>query len=121
MSGGGSLTDNSSDSYVAWGTISGVSATEGPVEFPLPPGYSSVTDLQVHVTTAPGGGAQWTLTVDKNGTATALTCTIAGAAQNCSDPSVVAVSAGDLIDLDVTPTGSPAVPTNISWSAKLLP
>jgi hypothetical protein len=74
----------------------------------------------VFVTTAPGTGASWTLTVDKNGTATPLSCAIAGVATTCNDSSVPAVVAGDKIDLDVTPFGSPAL-TNITWSAKLLP
>ncbi|MDX6481331.1 MAG: hypothetical protein QOG85_1841 [Gaiellaceae bacterium] len=118
VSGGGALSDNAHDSYVAWGT-SLVSANEGRVEIPLP-GVFSVTDLQVRITTAPGGGSSWTLTVDKDGSATALTCSINGAATTCSDASLFAVAVGDLIDLHVTPIGSPRI-ARISWSAKLVP
>ena len=120
VSGGGALTDNANDSYVAWG-VALVSATELPVAIPLPPGYSTITDLQVHLTTAPGSGASWTLTVDKNGSATALSCSIVGAATACSDSSLVAVANGGTIDLDVTPFSSPARSRFIAWSATLLP
>ena len=117
--GGGALTDNSSDSYIAVGSLT-VSATEREVEFFLPPGYSAITNLQAYITTAPGGGASWTLTVSKNGSGTALECSISGAAHSCRDSSIVAVVSGDKIDLDVTPFRSPALAT-ITWSASLLP
>jgi hypothetical protein len=115
--GGGALTDNTNPSYVGSATVSG---TESTVQIPLPPGYSTITDLQVFVATAPGTGTSWTITVDKNGSASALSCSVAGTGQTCSDSSLVAVTAGDLIDLKVTPFTSPAL-TTITWTAKLLP
>lgn len=119
LSGGGTLTDNRDDSYVAWGSFL-ISGRESTVWIPLPSGFSAITDLQAVVTTAPGNGASWTLTVDKNGSATALSCSIGGAATTCNDGSIVAVTRGDLIDLRVTPFGTPAL-ADIHWSAKLTP
>jgi hypothetical protein len=96
-----------------------ISGTESTVEIPFPHS-GTVSNLQVYITTAPGGGGSWTLTVDKNGTATALQCSISGAGTTCSDSSLVTIVAGDKIDLDVTPFGSPAL-TTISWSATVTP
>ena len=118
LSGGGTLADNTNDSYVAWGSFA-VSSTESTVAIPVPFG-GTLTDLHVSVATAPGTGASWTLTVDKNESATALTCSIAGVATSCSDMSLVAVAVADKIDLAVTPFGTPALATVI-WSATIRP
>jgi hypothetical protein len=119
ITGGGLLTDNSNDSFTAY-NMSLISGTESAVETPLANVGSTLTDLHVRVSTAPGGTASWTLTIDKNGNATALSCTITGAATTCNDSSLVPVSPGDTITLKVTPFGSPAL-TNLIWSAKITP
>jgi hypothetical protein len=118
LPGIGALTDNTNDSYVAWG-VSLVSGTESTVKIP-PLFGGTLSDLRVELTTAPGTGASWTLTVDKNGSATALSCTIPVAATTCGDASLVTVVAGDTLDLDVTPFGAPAL-TAIKWSATITP
>jgi hypothetical protein len=116
--GGGAVTDNINDSYVAYGSFS-ISGTESNVSIPFPTA-GTVSNLQVYVTTAPGIGTSWTLTVNKNGSATALTCSIAGVATSCTDASLVTIVAGDKLDLDVTPFSSPAL-TTITWSASVTP
>ena len=112
------MTDNINDSYVAYGSFS-ISGTESTVQVAFP-FAGTVSNLQVFVATAPGGVASWTLTVDKNGSPTALTCNIVGAATSCTDSSLVTIVAGDKLDLDVTPFGSPAL-TTITWSASITP
>ena len=107
LSGGGPLTDNVNDSYIAYGSFL-VSGTESNVEIPMPVG-GTLSHLKVLVTTAPGTGAGWTLTVDKNESATALTCSVTGAATSCNDASLVAVVGGDQLDLGVTPFGTPEI------------
>ena len=116
--GGGTLTDNVNDSYVAWGQFS-VSGKEWKVAIPVPVG-GTFSDLQVFVSTAPGTGASWTLTVDKNRSVTVLTCSVAGAARSCNDSSLVPVVPGDQIDLGVTPFGTPEL-AEITWSARITP
>ncbi len=118
VAGIGTLTDNTSDSYVAYGTAF-VAGTERVVEIPVPVG-GTLSNLHVFVTTAPGTGASWTATLNKNGSSTLLSCSIAGAATSCSDASLVPVAEADRIDLDVTPFGTPALAT-IKWSATLSP
>jgi hypothetical protein len=114
------LTDDTNDSFLPWG-MNGVSPTESAVEVPIANVGTTITDLHVRLTTAPGTGASWTLTIDKNGTATALFCTISGVATTCNDSSLVAVSPGDTITLKATPFTTPATPTTLSWSAKITP
>jgi hypothetical protein len=117
--GNGVIATNASDSYVAYGENL-ISGTEGDVQMPFPVG-GTMHGLHVYLTTAPGVGASWTLTVDVNGTPSALTCIISGAVQtSCTDSSNVVISAGDLIDLDVTPTGSPAL-ARLGWAATVTP
>jgi hypothetical protein len=118
LSGGGTLTTNANDAFIAYGSFQ-ISGTESTVQVPLP-FTGTVTKLRVFVTTAPGAGNDWVLTVRKNETNTALTCTIAGAFTTCNDNSVVTITAGDLLDLRVSPTGSPEL-TTITWSAKIAP
>ena len=118
LAGGGALTDNANDSYVAWGSFL-VSGTESTVAIPVPFG-GTLTNLKVSVSTAPGTGASWTFTVDKNKSATAVSCSVAGAATSCGDSSLVAVVTGDKLDLRVTPFGTPALAT-ITWSVTITP
>jgi hypothetical protein len=116
LAGMGDLTDSMNNSYVAYG-VALVSGTESTVEIPVPVA-GTLSDLQVRVTTAPRTGASWTFTVDKNGSATGMSCAIEEVATTCNDSSLVAVAVGDKIDLDVTPFGTPALATVI-WSAKI--
>ena len=120
IGGSGTLTDNVNDSYLTWGQ-SLVSSTENAtVEIPIGDLGSTMTDLQVFVGTPPGSGAQWTATIDKNGSPTGLTCTISAGTTRCHDLSQVPVVAGDTITLHVTPFGTPAL-TALSWSAQITP
>jgi hypothetical protein len=72
------------------------------------PANGTLNNLRVNVDTPPGDGGSLTITVrrDTGGgpVATALACTIANQATSCSNTGSVAVSAGHLVDLQVTPT-----------------
>jgi hypothetical protein len=118
LQGLGALTDNARHSYVAYGAAF-VSGKESNVELPVPVG-GTLSELHVLGTAAPGAGASWTPTVDRNGTPTTLTCSIAGPARSCTDSSRVALAFGDKLDLEVTPFGKPVL-TKILWSAKITP
>jgi hypothetical protein len=55
-------------------------------------------------------------TVRKNGADTAVTCTITGASNNCSDTTnSVAFAAGDNFSISADPTGTPANDLDVSW------
>lgn len=69
----------------------------------------SISKLYVAVTTAPGVGTTRTITVYINGVATALTCTISGAATTSNNTgTTVAIVAGDTVSVGLTSTGSVA-------------
>lgn len=67
-----------------------------------------IKNLVVEVDSAPTAGNSIKFTVIKNGSATALTATIADAATTASDSAnVVEVSDGDVISLELDPTNTP--------------
>lgn len=101
------------------GTTS-LTATESQREAPAPTG-GTFSDLRVIVGSAPGAGTSYTFTLRKNGADTAVTCAIADSATNCSDTAnSVAVVAGDLLSLEITPSGAAATPT-ARWGFKWAP
>lgn len=89
-------------------------ATQTPVPHAL-----TLDFLRVKVATAPGSGKNLVIVVLKNGTATALTCTISGTNTTAQDLThTVSYSAGDTITLQATlDTGGTAFGT-IYWSAR---
>lgn len=75
-----------------------------------------LSNLFIHSNVAPGAGKSYTLTVHKNGVATALTATISDANQIASDlVHAVSLAAGDIIRMVRTSTGAPAN-TLFQWS-----
>jgi hypothetical protein len=113
--GGGMLTVNSATAYVAPGQQY-VDPTEANTETPI--GLTgTLSNLHVLLTVAPGAGASWTFTVDKNGVATGLTCTVTSAGTTCSSSATVSISSSDSIDLKAVPATSPTTPTHVAWSA----
>jgi hypothetical protein len=61
---------------------------------------------------APGAGTSYAYTVDKNGSTTTATCSIADAATTCNDTShSFSVAAGDDAQIQAVPTNTPAAAT----------
>ena len=91
------------------------------------PTAGTVKNLSVFVETAPGAGNSWVFTL-RRGTPggatsnTAVTCTISGTSQTCSDTTDTATyAAGDLVSVAITvgagnPTGSGG-----QWTAVFAP
>jgi hypothetical protein len=75
----------------------------------------TITDLKVMVDTAPGAGKSRTFTVRKNGADTGVTCTISDTNTSAVFSGSVSFTAGDLICLSSTPSGTPTAPGNIFW------
>jgi hypothetical protein len=83
------------------------SSTERRVQNIMPTA-GTVKSFYIFVETAPSVGASWTFTLRKNGVDTAVTCTVAGTAQVCSDATHSAsFVAGDLISVREASTGGP--------------
>lgn len=86
-------------------TITGIS--ESPM--PVPGTFSNLTvGFQTTITQG-----TWTVTMTKNGSATALTCTVQSGTQTCSDTThTVSVVAADTVGYTYIPSGTPTAPAN---------
>jgi hypothetical protein len=74
------------------------SLTEANASVPLPSGTAS--KLVVSLTKEPGAGQSATITIRKNGVDTALSCTISGITNTCSDTADrVTFGDGDLLSV----------------------
>lgn len=85
--------------------------SEASAQVPVPAGSSyTAKSFTVTKATAPGAGTSITVALRINGVNTALTCTIAGAAQTtCAPPAgtTVVVPVGALVSMQTTVTGAP--------------
>lgn len=108
FTGGDSGTiSNSVDSYHGMWAAGTWSSTESTYST-LMPTSGTIDRLYVALNNTPGGAATYTFTVYKNGSPTAVTCTVTSAATTASDLSnSVTFSAGDTISLGCIPTGTP--------------
>lgn len=79
---------------------------------PNVPGPYTITNFYVKIGTAPGGAANYAYTLRKNSGATALSVTVSGAntTGNITGQSV-SFNQGDTLDLQVTPSSTPASTT----------
>jgi hypothetical protein len=76
---------------------------------------TTLTTLYVWASADPGGAASWTITVYKDGVATAQSATIAAGTTSAIDSDDVSVSADSGIDVKITSSGTPAA-ARIGWS-----
>lgn len=82
------------------------------------PTNGTISRLFAEAKVAPGAGKSWTVTLRVNGADTLLACTIADAAIANSDTvDSIDVVAGDLVNIKVTPSGTPAA-GNIYFSTQ---
>lgn len=104
---GGNLSTTTTQ-YTGIGGQQGLNATEARRRNVIPTG-GTIKNLYVKLSTAPGAGTSRTFTLYKNGSATALTCTVSDAATTANDTThSVSVAAGDEVSLESTLTGTPA-------------
>ncbi len=103
---GGNYPNTGTNNFLMpWGVTT--SGTESNVNVPLPSG--SARKLVVNLTAAPGTGGSVTVVIRKNGSNTALTCTVSGTATTCSDMvDSVTFSDGDLLSILYTETNAAA-------------
>lgn len=105
------LNLNSTNCGTAAGTIV-QAATEPPVQYPVHRGSGTARNMACRLDVAPGAGTSniFTLRVNAASPANGLVCTISNTAVSCSDTShTVSLSAGDLINLQRTTSGTPAL------------
>jgi hypothetical protein len=106
--GTGSLT-NSAPAYipVASGYSSPYSATYGAAANVIPLA-GTISNLSVRMPAAVSSGS-WQVGLYQNGALSALQCTLSGGLQTCSYSGSITVNAGDKIEWQLTPSGSPTV------------
>lgn len=79
-----------------------------------------IKNLQVYSPVAPAAGKSYAYTIMKNGSTTAVTCTMANTATTASDTSnTVTYAAGDTISIQAVPTGTPTAATprfSVQWA-----
>lgn len=101
----------SGTTYVPVGGGATGSSTESTVQTMIP-GVTQISEFTAVVGTAPGSGNSWAFTWRDNATSETLTCTISGTATSCSDTTdSFTTAANDLVDIQVTPSGTPASTT----------
>lgn len=95
----------------------GPSVTEADVQFwKTPTGAVVFNAIRVYTITAPdlGAGTQsYTITLRDDAADTALSCTISETSRDCTDTDTVAPATGSLMTLGITPSGTPAVSSNV--------
>lgn len=110
---GGNYPNTATNNFlVPWGATT--NATEANANVPLPSGKAS--KLVVSLTAAPGAGGSAILRIRKNGSNTALTCTVSGTATTCSDlVNSVPFSDGDLLSILYTEVNAAAARIRFSF------
>jgi hypothetical protein len=117
LSGGGT-PDQQNTRYIPVGAFT--SNTESAVSIPMPVA-GTLSNLQVRLSTAPGSGNWYQLTVRKNSVSSIISCTITDSSQiTCTDSDAVSFAAGDTISLQVVPGSNPNS-AYLTWSVKLQP
>lgn len=86
----------------------GITATENQTQFVIPVA-GIIRNMYVLLSTNPGGGKSYAITLRDNAVDTLLTCTVSGAsATSCQDMAhPISVAAGDLISISSVPSGTP--------------
>lgn len=84
------------------------------------PTGGNITGLRVNSSVAPGAGTSYAIAINKNGTDSATTCTIANTATSCINSTSTSVVAGDTIVISITPTGTPTAAA-FNWSIEWEP
>lgn len=86
------------------------------------PTAGHASHLFVSMTSAPGSGETYTFTLIHNGVASSLAATVSGTATSASDTTdSVALSAGDMIAIEVNPSSGASGSAHVSWGFVLGP
>lgn len=118
--GDASTVSNSVDNFRGMWGGGAWSSTESTHSM-LMPTSGTIDKLYVILNNTPGGAATYTFTVYKNGSPTAVTCTVASAATTASDLSnSITFSSGDTISVASTPTGTPSA-RSVRFSMRMQP
>lgn len=90
------------------------SATENQRQIPISENIT-ITDFKVMLTTAPGVGKSRTFVIRQNGSDTGVTCTISDANTSGTFSGSVSFTAGDLLSIKHTSSGTPTASGTTYW------
>lgn len=119
---GGNAEGSGGPHYIGVGTAPtvGTETVETNVSLVLPV-TGTLKNLFIGMNTAPGAGTNRVFAVMINGVASGVTCTVADSATSANDTSnTVSVTAGDLVSIRCTNTGSTASTTGLMCSLTLV-
>lgn len=107
--------------YIPFGGGGLSSTTELNVDIEAP-AAATVGNFYVQLSAAPGLGNSVAFTIRKNGSDTAITCTITGTATSANDIThSFSCAAGDLLSIKIVPSGTivatPNILTSVQWGA----
>ncbi len=108
---GAGLSNATNNLTVAGVSFAGASRAANPLAEAV-----TLTKLAAREITAPGGTDSYIYTLMKNGSATAVTCTISGVATTCTDTAHSATyAAGDTIGFQIVGSATAAHPDTAQW------
>ena len=81
----------------------------------------TLDNFNVGLSGSPGSSRSYAFTINLDGVATGLSCTISGSAVSCPDTGAVAVSAGQDISILVKPGNTPQDNLRVRWTATFAP
>lgn len=89
---------------VGYGIGTAAGGTLSSIVFPI---SGSISNLRVRAPNVPTGAQSWTITLEKNGAATTLSCIITSSINPCTSAGTISVNAGDVVDFQSAPSGAP--------------
>jgi hypothetical protein len=111
---------NTATQYNGLMSTAGWNNTESNVSSVVPTG-GTFKNLHILASAAPGAGTDRAFTLMVNGAASALTCALGASGTTASDTTnTVAVSAGDVVSLRSSVTGTPTA-ANVAWACSFDP
>jgi hypothetical protein len=117
----GSALTLTSTTYVPFGGGFLSSTTEANVDVPAP-FAAQINNLYVQLSAPPGTGNTFTFTLRDNSISQSLTCIIGNQSTGCNDTThSFTPAAGDLLDWQITPSGTILVSPNVVISAQYGP
>ena len=96
-------------------------STEAEAQLPMP-ATGTIQELHATMSSAPGTGNSVTFTIRKNGTSTAVACTVSGSATSCADSvNAVGFGTGDLISVQINDTAGVVANIDYGWTSQFVP
>jgi len=101
--------------YAPLGLAASHSGTSTAFQFAMPVN-GELADFAVTLSSSPSTGDSYNFTVRINNVDSGLACSVSGSGTTCSSAGPVSVSAGDLVNVMITESGSPSNVATAMWT-----